>query len=300
MEVLVEGINLHPSEVVLRESLFDYTATMQFSLPYPAVFEECTLRIVDDLPYIPVSVKQASADTFQYLCYPKGYIDFLQGVSSPINLTGELPDLLDAFSMFTYGIISVTQSQHWVLPSMSGKSILDKLSRQVRFVNGGCPTAHFDPTGTLICQDVLQRCTDDVTGIISGTLTEGVSSMASMNLLQGTMKYHYFDDDTYSTKEDVYMEDAGMANMYKFVVAEDRKVQVEQELQSMFWRRYISTSVVTYTDLLTSVLSPGQKIQFMGSEQTYICISVQTQTNTQGATITGTFLPSITPQQTLG
>lgn len=300
MEVLLEGASAGPSQIILREGLFDYTTTLQFQLPYAAYFEECVLRIQDELPFVPVSTRQIGNGTFEYLCYPKGYVEFLQAVTAPVNVTGALPDLLDLLACCKYGVVSATQPQHWVLASMGGKTIMDKLATQVRYVNGGCPTAHFDIGGVLICQDILERCTDVSTGVFSGTLTESKSSMTSMNQVQGRIRYHYFDDHTYTTKEDVFLENSGAANMYKFVVSEDRKTQVETALQAEFWRRYVGMTSVTYTDVIASVLTPGQRVTLMGKEQDYICISVKTETNTNGAKVTAVLLPTIAPQQTLG
>ena len=300
MQVIIEGVAAHPSQIVLSESLFDYTTTLEFSLEYPAAFASCTLQMTHEFEYVPVLVRQSTAQTFTYLCYPKGDVDFLQGLSAPINMTGDLSALLDMLSMCRHQVVGTTQSQKWVLASMRGKTIMDKISKEVRFVNGGCPTAHFDISGTLICLDVLDRCVGEAVGTVSGTLVEGLSSATSMNQLPGKVRFHFFDDNTYSTKTDEYVTKAGISNMYKFVVSDDRKSQVEARLQAQYWRRYVSSSVETYTKLMTAVLTPGQKVKMMGTEREYVCISVRTEASAHGAEVTGVLLPSIAPTQKLG
>ena len=77
MQLLLDGNPFFPGTVTIRESVFEYSTVLTFNSIMPLIFEEITLQISENIPYVPVMIEQLDMSSFQYTCYPKSYVDFL-------------------------------------------------------------------------------------------------------------------------------------------------------------------------------------------------------------------------------
>lgn len=299
MRILVNGNPIYPGPVTLRESVFEYCPILSFTLNTPAYAEVFTLEIQDKLDFVPVKIEQVNALSYQYTCYPKSYIDFLQILTSPINLIGTLEELLNALAVGKFDLLHKTQETHWIYASMRGKTLIERLTQHVKAVDGGCPTFHFGMDGTLLFSDILSECLSEACGYVSGTITKFGSSMSFENLYPGTVRFHFFDENTYESQKSTYLEGSGNVNLYRYVVSEDRKELEIRKMQSQFWRKYVANTLMTMENTQNSVVSPGLKVRNTNTNDEFVCITTVSSFESGGVQTTLELFPCVKTNQVL-
>lgn len=302
MKLFIDGVEFYPGEMTIRESCFEYSAVLSFTSFMPLVFQTASVQfdgLEDKVDYTLVTMEQVADTSFQYLCYPKGYIDFINMTIKPQNMQGTLKDLLDTLAVCEVELYSETQKQHWVLPSMRGKALIDFLTDRVIAVKGGCPTFHFGTSGRLTFVDLLASCVTEPMGVFTGTLKSSKSSDASMNAIPGKVNYTFFTEDTYSSRVAVYMQNTGISNYFKYIATEDIQDQVIASMQAKFWRNFIRNSLATYTHLVYPVIIPGFLCRRTDGESytDAVCVSKVTTVNHSDPVITGEFYHARTAEQ---
>lgn len=275
MRIFAGDTELFAQSVTVSESLFDYCATLVFTLSYPMIYDKVSLEVVGQYEFVPVAVERVNVQEYQYTCYPKAYMDFLQRVTTPINLTGTLQEVLEALAVCEFEVVNKTQKVHYVLPSMGGKTLIDTLIAESCAVNGGCPTIHFGLNGTMYFIDVLAQQNAEVSTSFSGNLVEQRSGASFINREAGSMRFLFFDDDTQTEQIAKFQEGSGMRNMYKLITTEDRKSVEVGKFQAAFWRRFVNNTFVKYDSVFTIPSSPGCRCTEIGTDKTFILISRQ-------------------------
>lgn len=275
MRVFAGNTELYPQSVTVSESLFDYCATMVFTLNYPMVYDVFSLESSGRYDFVPVAIERVNVQEYQYTCYPKAYIEFLQKVTTPINMTGTLSEVLEALAVCPFEVVNKTQKVHYVLPSLGGKSLIDTLVSESCAVNGGCPTIHFGINGMMYFIDVLAQQFSKVSTSFSGNLVEQRSGVPFMNRDAGNMRFLFFDEDTQTQQTTKFQKGSGMRNMYKLITTEDRKQVEISKFQAAFWRRVVNNTFSKYDSVFTLPSSPGCRCTEIGSDKTFILISRQ-------------------------
>ena len=299
MQLLLDGNPFFPGTVTIRESVFEYGTVLSFTSNMPLIFEEIALQITENIPYVPVVIEQLDVASFQYVCYPKGYVDFLQNVSRCVSVNTDLPGLLDTLSVCDYICYHKTQSTHWILPSLRGKNLLDELTNRVTSVNGGCPTFHFGVSGKLIFSDLLVECGSDYAGAFFGTLSKSRSSTASMNTTPGKVNFVFYDEDTFTDESATFQEGTGVSNVFRYVVNKDTENQVISEMQSRYWRKFVANSLRSYDNVQSPSISPGVKVRNLYSEEEFICVSSIATMSAENTELSVQLFPVIKPEQML-
>lgn len=299
MRLLVNNNPIYPGPVTIRESVFEYCPILTFTMNTPVYAEEFVLEIQDQLTFVPVKVEQVDSLSYQYTCYPKDYLKFLNTLTSPVNVIGDLKLLLDSIAVSRYGILHKTQETHWVYPSMRGKTLIDRLSQDVKAVGGGCPTFHFSMAGDLLFSDIISECSAEPKGYVIGTITKMSSSIAFENMYPGFVRFHFFGEDTFETQEATFLENAGKVNYYKYIVSSDRKELEIRRMQSQFWRKYVSASTMVMENTQNSVVSPGLKFRNTNTKDDFICLSTASSYESGGVQTTLELFPCVKTNQLL-
>lgn len=299
MQLLLDGNPFFPGTVTIRESVFEYSTVLTFNSIMPLIFEEITLQISENIPYVPVMIEQLDTSSFQYTCYPKSYVDFLQNVSRCVSIKSDLPGLLETLSVCDYICYHKTQSTHWVLPSLRGKNLLNELTNRVVSVNGGCPTFHFGVSGKLIFSDLLAECESDYAGAFFGTLAKSRSSTASMNNIPGKVNFVFYDEDSFTDGSATFQEGTGVSNVFRYVVDRDTENQVVAEMQSRYWRKFVSNSLREYEKVQSPSISPGVKVRNLHSDEEFICVTSIATISAEDTELSVQLFPVIKPEQLL-
>lgn len=276
MQLLLDGEQIPLGTITVRESVFEYSATLVFQSFTPLAFEKITLVVDSETEYSPVRTEQLTQTAYQYTCYPKKYVEFLQKVTVPLNMEANVTDLLQALSLAEFSVNHNSIPLQHVLPSLRGKSIIDYLTRYSRFENGGCPTFHFGVSGGLIASDIISESLETYKGAFSGVMQKNTVSLASQNKNAGKVIFHFYDDNSYSTQEATFLEGAGITNLYRRVNSEAAKQLCIAEMQSKFWRNFVQNQVFQVTDAVAVGISPGIKVRSMTGEQEYVVTSTTT------------------------
>lgn len=299
MRVLIGGEDIGCSSITLRQSVFEYTTVLTFVTSIPVVSEEFVLETSSKTTFIPVRVEQVSRYNYQYVCYPKGYIEFLNSLTDPISIEGDTTDLFRALSICKFEALQQTQRSRWVLPSMRGISVVKKALETSSAVNGGCPCMFFTINGTLLFCDVIAECFDQAKGEFDGTLKSNATGLSFMNQVAGRVKFSFYTEDTFEERDVTFLENSGVVHALKYVVTEDQKEFEIRRYQSAFWRKYVAGSVSVFTEVQSTGLHPGLKYSNMSGRGDFICISNTIELQGNFSKVSAEMLPVIKPNQKL-
>lgn len=300
MQLLIDGNQAPLGNLTLRESVFEYAATLTFQSFAPLAFENATLVASDvETKYGLVRTEQVSQFAYQYTCYPQTYLDFLNKVTDPLNQEITVDEVLKALALTEFSVIHRSLPLHYSIPSLRGRSILDFLVKFSKFEQGGCPTYHFGTSGGLIVSDLLSECLEEYKGTFVGTTQKSNVSFASQNKNAGKVIFHFYDEDSYSTQEVTFLENSGVTNLYRRVNDEASKALVISEMQSKFWRAYFQTQSLQVTDTAAVGISPGIKVRSMVSEFEYIVTATSTTIDNNQSSTTLDLCRAIQPEQKL-
>lgn len=300
MKLLAGGNEIIFTELTVRESLFEYSAFVEFSVFTPTPVSEYTLEFQNmSCDLVPVKSEIRETGLFRITCYPKSYVEFLNQVTVPLEDTCDLTKILDSLAVADHFEKHKTQETHWFLPSFRGKSLIDKLTQLVQAESGGCPTFHFTLDGKLWFSDVISECYEQPASAFSGTLSRSVSAITFINEAAGKVNFVFYDEDTITQHTSTFLEGAGQVTVYKLLSNPENKTHEITKAQSVFWRRYVKNSVMNVTKASTYSTTVGVKIKEIGSEADYILIGYTVKTIGQSADVSLEVFPCIKPNQVL-
>ena len=153
--------------------------------------------------------------------------------------------------------------------------------------------------GTLLFSDILSECLSEACGYVSGTITKFGSSTSFENLYPGTVRFHFFDENTYESQKATFLEDSGNVNFYRYVVSEDRKELEIRKMQSQFWRKYVANTLMTMENTQNSVVSPGLKVRNTNTNDEFVCITTVSSFESGGVQTTLELFPCVKTNQVL-
>lgn len=288
------------NQIHIRESVFEYSAVVDIALTPIMPIEQFVLEI-NGTAYPLTPVRSVTADTgvIVITCYPAGYILFLNGLSQPVDIIGDLAAVLDALAVCSHYEQHSTQKMHWWLPALRGRSLIDRLTQMVQTVNGGCPTFHFNLAGGLWFSDILAECRRPPSSLFSGTFLKNSASTTFLNEVAGKVNFVFFDDNTFTRHSCTFMEGCGETTIYKYIIADDNITQEIAKAQAAFWRRYVANSVYAVKDVQAVAAPPGVKIRDERGSTDYIITASDTLLTAGGKSVSLDLFPTIQIDQIL-
>lgn len=263
LRITVGDASVIPEAYAVRESVWEYSSTLTFV---------CRARLLSDITSIVLdgssefkifSVRMLSPDRYEYVAYPKPYIDLLQTTFPVTRGTLSVKDLCSSLGV-PYDSPHTCLASEWVLPLYRLRSLIDVLSLHANFASGGCPTFHFNLSGVLWGCDIHSESvmSTDPVGAITGTLDYSKLSTSFSADVPGIVDFYFYDEDSITGPvREVFGEGYGVGVESHFLSSSVSRDWYIRAARSRFWRYLYSNNVYSFRDVASSFLVVGSRVK---------------------------------------